>query len=466
MVGLACPRCDSQLHIKDTGQHACPACRIDFPDLAKGQGPLSGQGTLPFVWPEPGAALLDWRNRYNAALGDLEQQIGAAAVPANAPASSKQRIELLRTAMIQHQAELTELLNPLNIGEALAKETHLALRTRLPSHHGVLSYAQNIHRDWCWGEDENKQVIDHLLDTLGRASVPNPKTILVLGCGAGRLAYDLHANLGTEETWSLDSNPLLCLIGHRMAAGDSISFTEFPLAPITLTDTAKTRTLEAPGSISGLNFICADGMRPPFAAGQFDLVVTPWLLDVIDASVTDVMQVVAALLKPGGCWLNHGSIAFQGASAANRLGAAELADISTGQGFDVALSEDIEMPYLQSPASRHRRSEITHTQIARRGMQKHKPSKIRHQHLPEWIVKGTIPVPLTPAFQTQINTTRIHAFIMSLIDGKRSVQDMAQVLEEQRLMPAQQAVQAIRAFLTTMQEEANQLQGRSSGPNE
>lgn len=466
MVGLACPRCDSQLHIEDTGQHTCPACRIDFPDLAQGQGPLSGPGTLPFIWPEPGAALLDWRNRYNAALGDLEQQISTASVPASAPDSSKQRIDLLRTALVQHQAELTDLLNPLNLGEALAKETHLALRTRLPSHHGVLSYAQNIHRDWCWGDDENKQVIDHLLDALGRASFPSPKTILVLGCGAGRLAYDLHGNLKPDETWALDSNPLLCLIGHRMAAGERISFTEFPLAPITPADTAKTRTLKAASTISGLNFICADGMRLPFAAGQFDLVVTPWLLDVIDAGVTEVMQVIANVLKPGGCWLNHGSIAFQGALPANRLGAVELADISTDQGFNVVLSEDIELPYLQSPASRHRRSEITHTQIASRGTQKHKPSKTRHQHLPDWIVKGTIPVPLTPAFQTQINTTRIHAFIMSLIDGKRSVQDMAQVLEEQRLMPAQQAAQAIRVFLTTMQEEANQLQGRSSGPNE
>jgi hypothetical protein len=31
---------------------------------------------------------------------------------------------------------------------------------------------------------------------------------------------------------------------------------------------------------------------------------------------------------------------------------------------------------------------------------------------------------------------------------------MAKVLEEQRLMPAQQAEQAIRGFLTTMYEEA------------
>ena len=50
---------------------------------------------------------------------------------------------------------------------------------------------------------------------------------------------------------------------------------------------------------------------------------------------------------------------------------------------------------------------------------------------------------------------------MSLIDGQRSIRDMAKVLEAQRLMPAQQAEQAIRGFLTTMHEEAIRRDGFS-----
>ena len=50
---------------------------------------------------------------------------------------------------------------------------------------------------------------------------------------------------------------------------------------------------------------------------------------------------------------------------------------------------------------------------------------------------------------------------MSLIDGQRCIADMAQVLEDQRLMPAAQANQAIRQFLTTMYEEAARHDGRA-----
>jgi hypothetical protein len=45
---------------------------------------------------------------------------------------------------------------------------------------------------------------------------------------------------------------------------------------------------------------------------------------------------------------------------------------------------------------------------------------------------------------------------MSLIDGKRSLNDMAAVLEAQRLMPRDEAAAAIRLFLIRMYEDAGQ----------
>ena len=51
-------------------------------------------------------------------------------------------------------------------------------------------------------------------------------------------------------------------------------------------------------------------------------------------------------------------------------------------------------------------------------------------------------------------TTQIYSFIMSLIDGKRSIKDMAAVLESQRLMTKDEAVPAIRSFLTRMHDDA------------
>jgi SAM-dependent methyltransferase len=330
----------------------------------------------------------------------------------------------------------------------------------------VLSYAPNIHRDWCWGDAENQQVCDHLLtalETAGANRTDSESEILILGCGAGRLAYDLHAHLGAAQTWALDSNPLLCLIGSRVSHGEQLELTEFPLAPVSLDDAARSRVLRAPAIADNLHFVCADGLCPPFAAASFDLVVTPWLIDVVDAPVSNTLQVIARMLKPGGTWLQHGSVAFPGARPEHRLTADELAELSQRCGFRVVHSEDQLLGYLQSPASRQQRHELTHTQVALRDMAVADSPRQLPQHAPEWIVDSRRAVPLTAAFQTQITTVRIHAFIMSLIDGKRSIRDMAAVLEEQRLMPAQQAEEAIRGFLTTMHEEATHKDGIASG---
>ena len=51
-------------------------------------------------------------------------------------------------------------------------------------------------------------------------------------------------------------------------------------------------------------------------------------------------------------------------------------------------------------------------------------------------------------------TTQIYAFMMSLIDGRRSIQDMAKVLEQQQLMGREEAAEAIRNFLTKMYDDS------------
>ncbi len=83
----------------------------------------------------------------------------------------------------------------------------------------------------------------------------------------------------------------------------------------------------------------------------------------------------------------------------------------------------------------------------------------RYQALPEWIVTGKEPVPLSQSFRNQAMTTQIYTFIMSLIDGKRSIKDMAIVLEQQKLMSRAEAEPAIRTFLTKMYDDSQKQSG-------
>jgi hypothetical protein len=43
---------------------------------------------------------------------------------------------------------------------------------------------------------------------------------------------------------------------------------------------------------------------------------------------------------------------------------------------------------------------------------------------------------------------------MSLIDGRRTIEDMAKILEQQKLMTHAEAVPAIRNFLTRMYDDS------------
>ena len=69
-------------------------------------------------------------------------------------------------------------------------------------------------------------------------------------------------------------------------------------------------------------------------------------------------------------------------------------------------------------------------------------------------MRGTEPVPLSDSFRSQAAATRIHAFLMSLIDGRRSIKDMVKLIVEQRLMTADEAESALRSFLIKMYDDA------------
>ena len=435
---FACPRCDKAL----TDLH-CDACNIQFPTLDQ----------LPCLFADPDQSLSEWRGRWQLALAELEQNAAdaARALDSRGSASSTaRRLRHLNAAYTEQRALLEDLLAPLGNSAVVAKETYLALRTRLPTHHGLTSYAANVHRDWCWGQSENQASLDAIRDAVGDRGTAN---VLVLGAGAGRLAYDLHQQLDHKLTVALDINPMLGLLNTRMARGDSVTFYEFPLAPKTVEDCAIKRTLAAPEPArAGFQCVLADALRAPFVDEQFDLVVTPWLLDVVDADTQQLLAHINRLLVAGGHWVNHGSVAFRRPQLEHCLTLEELIELIDTSGFKTISTSELDSPYMASPASRHARRELISTLLAEKIANVEKPP--RHQNLPEWLVTARLPVPLSQAFQTQITTTRVHGFIMSLIDGERSIRDIAKVMEDERLMPERDAVAAIRGFLIKMFEES------------
>jgi len=442
---LACPRCGSGPVSLTAAGWICGSCSSGFPVV----------GGIPWLFSDPRLALADWRGR----LGLLTQHLASEALAirsaeAQAPgATTRRRLAHAAAAHDEQIRRLRELLAPLGLGESgLAEATHQALGTRLPLEQGLTNYYVNLHRDWAWGAEENAAGLDELVQVLG-GSVRGLGRTLVHGAGAGRLAYDLHAAGDAPLTVATDFNPLLLMVAREMFAGRSLELYEFPIAPRGVEDHAILRKLASPGAArAGLELVAADALQAPFADGGFDTVVTHWFIDIVGEPFARIAARINLALRPGGRWINSGSLAFSRAAHAERIGLDEALEQMPGAGFGAVDTRETTLPYMRSPASRHSRLENVVTWVANKVTAPAEAPRARV--LPVWLVEADRPVPRTRAFEMQALSSRVHAFMLALINGERSMRDMAGMLVDQRLMPADEAEAQVRLFLTRLHEDS------------
>ncbi len=436
---LACPTCGTPL-----AGNGCLACRVDYPEV----------GGIPWLMPEPRLALAEWRGRLHHLLthyaAESRRQREALEGLA-ATGLARQRIERVANALDDQTERIRALMQPLGAERRNeAHAVHVALGTELPLNQGLSTYYPNLHRDWCWGDEENRASL-----TAVRASLPEDfalERLLVIGAGAGRLAYDLHQAIRPALTVALDFNPLFMLAAARILAGEALELYEFPIAPRGIPEHAVLRRHEAPERPGpGLTLVLADASALPFLPGRFDAVLTPWFIDVAGEPVAKLLSRINAQLVPGGLWIHHGSLAFPDAAPAEAPSLEELVESLPTHGFESVHVSEARQPYLGSPASRHARLESVVTLAARK--EREVPSPASGRELPEWIRRTDLPVPALPQFRAQALSTRVYAFLLAMIDGERTIRDMARLMEQQKLMPADDAVPAIRRFLVRAQQD-------------
>jgi SAM-dependent methyltransferase/uncharacterized protein YbaR (Trm112 family) len=440
---LCCPRCAGAL--ARASNLDCVACGASFPVIDE----------IPWLCAEPQAVLAEWRGKLRALVAELDAQAASyreALTDAVTRPATRNRLKLMSGACQDHARRLRSLLAPLQGAQgAAAVETYRALGGALPVGQGLTGYYANLHRDWCWGEAENEAAFSAIDAALQGA---NPGRLLVLGAGAGRLAYDLHARRLPAVTIAADLNPLMLAVARRMYAAEAVELYEFPVAPRDLDSHAILRRLRAPAAApAGLHVVLADANRAPFGCGAFDTIVTPWLVDILDEDFATFVLRVRHWLRPGGRWINSGSLFFQHRDPARCYATEEVLEIVRSAGFEAVQVREEPVPYLASPASRHARQERLVTISAVRGDAVH-PAPRPHSVLPPWLARLDLPVPLLPEVSSRVLAMRVYAFVASLVDGQRTVRDIADVLVRERLMPADEAESAVRSFLQRLFEEA------------
>lgn len=439
---LRCPTCSSGALVRETAGWHCRSCTAQFPEL----------DGVPWLFAAPEEARAEWRQRLHALSAEIAHEAAGFRSALERPGldvRARNRLKLQSGALEDHARRLAALLAPLGAAAPATPELYRALGTRIPGTQGLASYYVNLHRDWAWGESENDAALGAVLDVLQGCAA---RRVLVLGAGGGRLAYDLARRTGPRLLVALDINPLNAFVARRIFAGEEVSMYEFPIAPRDAESHAILRRLAAPERVDvQIEVVLADASRAPFAPGSFDLVVTPWLIDILEEDLAGFVPRINALLEPGGRWVNTGSLVFAQSDPALRYTLDEVLAIAEHAGFSRPTADERRIPYMCSPVSRHARTESIVSFSAVKECEVDVPA---HSSLPEWLADPRAPVPALQEFQSAALSMRIYGYLASLIDGQRSIADMARVLADERLMTAADALPAVRGFVRRLWEES------------
>ena len=283
----------------------------------------------------------------------------------------------------------------------------------------ILDRYETVFRDWSWGAREHElalEMLQPLLPTdVGLAAV--------YGADAGRLAVEIHQRFASTRTLALDLNPLPLLAAARLLAGETVTLPEFPGEPRSDDVVVVERELTRPFPVRpGFALALADPLQPPLRAGSVDLVVTSWFLDRARADLRQTAAAINRVLRPDGRWVNIGPLRFT-AELSRAYTIEEVLEIVAAGAFEVTARAERDLPWLHSPASGAHRTELAHAFSARKTAE---AARIEiPDAAPPWVSNPMTPIPVTPAMIALGRTSMFTTGVLGLIDGTRSVVDVA-----------------------------------------
>lgn len=436
---VVCPRCRSPLDVR-AAAITCPGCGESYPRL----------GRVPILLPEPHAyleicrkQLATLRGHVNATARRVEEQLTAAdVVPA-----TRDRCRALVSASRRQYEDIAAVLSP-SIGDTSLPQPPEA-SDRLPS---ILTSVHYLFRDW----GPSRPDADPDENVRSRASVARMLTdhrlgrTLVVGAGACRLAYDLCVHGGAEEMIAIDIDPLLCAVADIVVRGGAVRMTESYVDVNEMGQTERSVDLRAPGGPIGERFhlVLADGLAPPLRPGSFDTVLTPWFIDAIPSDLREAISVAHQQLRPGGRWINLGPLRYNShVPISRRFTREEVFDLADRAGFEIVSWHAGAAPTVVSALTERGRIEWVMTFAADK--RSAAPQQAR-DHPPAWLLFAHLPIPLASGELSIGSDDPLPRLIASLIDGERSLDDVAAVVASQlgrTGLSRQQVREAVRRSL-------------------
>jgi SAM-dependent methyltransferase len=402
---LACPQCITALDAN--GQ--CQSCSSLYPLIFK--------NSVPFLLPQPAQSLLVWRLNLQQTIAQLNDEISELKVFIDSEQSNhKGRFKKQRAAKIEQKNFFELVLKQL--GTTAAQHASLG---NYQKNQSSFSYYFNIFRDWsgeALSEQENqldRNLMRDLLSQQTDLSTTSAKKILVLGSGAGRSAAELSLLYPSCEIWAVDINPVLLFISQQILAGAQQTLPDITYAPIDEEDVVVSYTIANRLAASPrLRLACADIYALPFFDESFDLVLTPWLIDILPKPLALAVQSINRVVKTGGIWLSYGPFGFFEVDADERPARSELAALIEKDGFHLENSKTQDVPYLHNRHSTFKRNENIFAFVARKNASA-KPRLAPRAHANEQ--KN---LPKNTQWITREETLRFEADLLAIINQSTS----------------------------------------------
>ncbi len=297
-------------------------------------------------------------------------------------------------------------------------------------------YFDLLLRDWGWQENkddppENKDALARVISLIENNDINKASSILVLGSGAGKLSWDIHQYFNSDATIAIDYNPILLLFSKRIIVDQSsfklADLRAYPQKDKSLAEIVELAPPKAEKELRETWYaLGADVWDIPLAPESFDLIVTPWFIDVNGRDVRELIALVDTLLKPGGHWINTGPLLYMDRVPYSvRYNFDEIKSFIELSGLVFSEERIDQVCYLKSPLDKRMRQEEVWTFIAKKPQAK--KSKAIKGFPPPWFVMTYLPVE-----NIQLRDTQSHPVIDKIkenIDGKRSINDIAKIIE-------------------------------------
>lgn len=301
---------------------------------------------IPWLFKDPEYHFLSWGTKLESFIQEEETYIKYLKKLANEHPmkTTRQRLSHIHQAKDKNLKTMSKTLNIFRGHQQLAMSS---------STQQVHSYFQLIFRDWCWDTEEHQVYLEFCKKNFPQ----NCKNVLILGCGASKINYDLSLEFPTVNFIGLDHNPFLLFTAQKIFNGDEVKLSDYTNFPKNLDSTSKLyRIKKKKQDISNHQFILGRFPELPFEAQTFDLIIAPWFFDILDTQYKFSINHTSNLLKKNGTLILFGP---------NNIHAPHLPQQYTGEEVDELISplfEDFSLErqtlkYLKNPLESQNRIE-------------------------------------------------------------------------------------------------------------